>query len=248
MTAGWQHVVDTGTALLFGKTGASTQPRTVHRVRQEFDTSCGVAVVAMFARVSHAEALAVMFPRARRRTTFYTTHAQVIRALDHFGVPRGPRQRRIRTWDQVPSTALVAARSHHSDGSWHWVILQRRSDGTSHVLDPDVQAGTQRLSSAEQAHLRPISYLAVEPFLPGHERGRQDVRPPRRTQSVTIALERPLASLTVTEARSGGLARRVAMETGLSLGATRARLSRAHGRTLLRNVFRDVWPGEKPPR
>lgn len=51
-----------------------------------------------------------------------------------------------------------------------------------------------------------------------------------------------LRNMTVEEARGQRVSGRVAELTNLSLSAVRGRLRRAHGRSLLRNVFTDVWP------
>ena len=140
--------------------------RTIHRVRQQFTTSCGVAVVAMFARVSHAEAMAVMFPQPAK--VFYTHLHQVKRGLDHFGITYGPGWKRCRGWDDIPTTALVRAKweANGRKGS-HWVIFQRRRDGSGAVIDPDRgRYGTQRLSRPEMDEYKPVTYLPVEARLP----------------------------------------------------------------------------------
>jgi hypothetical protein len=146
---------------------APSPERTIHRVRQEFSTSCGVAVVAMFARVSHAEAMAVLFPEPGR--VFYTHLYQLKRALDHFGVPYGSRWSRFTSWAEIETTALVKVRWEDSDGrvGFHWVIFQRRTDGGWAVIDPDPQrSGTQRLGRTERAQFTGITYLPVEARLP----------------------------------------------------------------------------------
>jgi hypothetical protein len=137
--------------------------RTIHRVRQEFTTSCGVAVVAMFARVSHAEAMSVMFPNGGG---FYGTWLKDVKAaLRHFGVPYAPRWRRFKSWSEIPTTSLVKVRWTNADGSTglHWVIFQRRDNGNWQVIDPDPpRGGTLRLSRAEARRYSGITYLSVE--------------------------------------------------------------------------------------
>ena len=51
-----------------------------------------------------------------------------------------------------------------------------------------------------------------------------------------------LREVTVETARRERRANDIAALTGLSVAAVRGRLTRAHGRTLLRNAFVDVWP------
>jgi hypothetical protein len=145
---------------------ATIGPRTIHRVRQEFDTSCGVAVVAMLARVSHERALRFMFPDGGR--VFLTHLHQLTRALDHFGVAHEARWHRFSSWPEILSTSIVKLRFRESNHVWyHWVIYQRRTDGTWGVIDPDRREdGTLRLTRAELRRGEGVSYIAVEPRPP----------------------------------------------------------------------------------
>jgi hypothetical protein len=145
--------------------------RTIHRVRQEFSTSCGVAVVAMFARVSHPQAMKVMFPEGGR--VFYTTLKQVKHGLDHFGIKYGPRWHRCASWEAIPTTSLVKVKWQDAWGGkgLHWMIFQRRPDGTGDLIDPDPpRAGTQRLGPHERGNYTPITYLSVQARPPGGAR------------------------------------------------------------------------------
>jgi hypothetical protein len=142
--------------------------RTIHRVRQEFSTSCGVAVVAMFARVSHEEAMAVLFPKGGR--VFYTYLYQLKRALDHFGVKYGPRLKRFSSWDDIPTTSLVKVKPHGESWS-HWVVFQRKRDGGRRVIDPDPgRPGTQTLARDQIEQYRGVTYLLVDAVLPEDDR------------------------------------------------------------------------------
>lgn len=142
--------------------GGAVGSYTVHRVRQEFSTSCGVAVVAMFARVSHREALSVLFPSPKR--DYRTWLKDLKRALDHFGVAYAPHWHRFQSWQDIPTTSLVKVRWRHLDGTTglHWVIFQRRANGAWTVIDPEPpRPGTLRLSNTELSHYVGISYLTV---------------------------------------------------------------------------------------
>lgn len=149
---------------------ASVGP-TMHRVRQAFTTSCGIAVVAMFACVEHDEALAAIFPNSKRKRAFYTTYKDVMRALDAFGVEHDVRSTPVRSWDEIPSTSLVLVKSRNSEEGWrHWVIFRKRADGKTSVLDPAPGDGTLTLTPAGRSRYLPVSYLHVEP----------NTRPPAR--------------------------------------------------------------------
>ncbi len=189
----WTRIIDRGIALLFDvaedgdepnpaqrprrrptkrtRRPARSEERTIHRVRQKFTTSCGVAVVGMFARVSHDDAMRIMFPTPRR--VYYTHYTDIKRALDHFGVEHGGRFRRFDSWDEIPSTSLAKVKWKGENGRFffHWVIFQRKADGGWRVLDPDPAGqGTQSLSKAELSRYIPLTYLTVNPVPPRRKR------------------------------------------------------------------------------
>lgn len=149
--------------------------RTVHRVRQKYRTSCGIAAAAMLARVSHEEALAVIFPSTKakaRRKKFNTHYQDVMKALKHFGVVHAERPIRVKAWESIPATSLVKVKWFDSDGKvgWHWVVFQRKSDRKWRVLDPDAtRKETQLLTPAEYSRYTPVSYLVVNARAPRAE-------------------------------------------------------------------------------
>lgn len=144
----WTRTIDRGIALLFDDAEDGDEPspaqrrrrrptkrthrparseeRTIHRVRQRFTTSCGVAVVGMFARVSHDDAMRIMFPTPRR--VYYTHYTDIKRALDHFGVEHGGRFRRFNSWDEIPSTSLAKVKWRGENGRFffHWGSFRGR--------------------------------------------------------------------------------------------------------------------------
>lgn len=197
----WLEIITTGAALLFGeeertprrrsaKSPARAKPkpkpqarptvnakqagdeRTVHRVRQKYRTSCGIAAAAMLARVSHEEALAVIFPSAKgkaKRRKFNTHYQDVMKALKHFGVVHAERPTRVKAWENIPATSLVKVKWFGDDGKvgWHWVVFQRKSERKWRVLDPDAtRKETQLLTPAEYSRYTPVSYLVVNARAP----------------------------------------------------------------------------------
>ena len=142
---------------------------TIRRIRQEYETSCGVAAAAMIAGRTHREVLPIIFPDAAmgRRRRFYTHYPDVIRALNHFGVAHGERPIRVKRFSEIRTNALVKVKwQKHGDTYWHWVLLRFKAGGTSYVIDPDVQVrGTQRLSDKQARRYTPVSYLSVVPVL-----------------------------------------------------------------------------------
>lgn len=223
-----------------GRASKQGAPHTVHRVRQERTTSCGVAVVAMLARVSHREAMKVMFPRGGR--DFRTHYSDLRRALVHFGVPHAQRAIRCSSWDKVPTNAIAGVRGYdESDRAfYHWVIAQRKG-GRVVVLDPGAEGQTLTLADPELYELQ--SYLPVEPRKPaGQQVGSRPSKPREAERPQKGVSIRRLGDLSVEQARQRELASEIAAATGMSLSAVRGRLSRKHGRTLVRKAFADNWP------
>lgn len=173
----WARLIDAGIALLLGEADAdpppkprkkrSTSERTIHRVRQLSDTSCGVAATAMLARVSHETAQAMIFPGGPR-TSYGTHYADIRRALDHFKVPHGNKAVRTGSWSKIPTTALVKVRwSVEGHSGLHWIIFQRKSASAWRLIDPGAKSPeTQLLKPADYAHYHPLSYLTVSPVVP----------------------------------------------------------------------------------
>ena len=132
---------------------------TIPRVRQANLTSCGIAVVAMAAKVTHAEARVAIFGD-ESRANYVTTYADLRRGLDALGVVRAVRARRFRGWACMTESAIVLIRSSHPDYD-HWVLYQHRERGST-VLDPGASGDT--LSRSDFSRMKGISYLPVEPI------------------------------------------------------------------------------------
>lgn len=137
---------------------------TIHRVRQTRKTSCGVAVVAMAARVPEATAMRLMFPVGGRK--YYTHYADLIRALDHFGVRHGGMPVRARLWTRVPATAVAKVRMRDGAGRVyvHWVIADRMADGRVVIVDPDAPGDTLATTDTDEYEL--LSYLLIDAVRP----------------------------------------------------------------------------------
>ena len=52
------------------------------RIQQRYQSDCSVACVAMVLGISHKQSLKLVHPRHRKRTPYFTTDAQIVRALD----------------------------------------------------------------------------------------------------------------------------------------------------------------------
>lgn len=174
----WQQLVDAGIALLLGEDEAEPKSkppqrakpaneRTIHRVRQRYMTDCGIAATAMLARVPYAKAKAALFPDGSHQRSYGTYTRDVLRALDHFGVRHGKRERKVEAWEDIPSTALVTARHSSTPEQLHWLIFQRRSAGDWLIIDPaSPDSQTLRLSSRDYKEFTPLRYVTVDPISP----------------------------------------------------------------------------------
>lgn len=102
-------------------------------VIQEEISGCGIACVAVLARVSYRRAKAV----ANRRGIFaederlWSETAYVRGLLRHFGIRTARDEQPFTTWDSLPNVALLAIKWHEVQGRpfWHWVVFARQGNG-----------------------------------------------------------------------------------------------------------------------
>jgi hypothetical protein len=166
----WQRIVDWGTSLLDGDEVAPTLPRhrrperadaTIARVRQVNETSCGVGVAAMFARQTHKTVKAFMFPMPKR--SYGTHYKDVWNALSHFGVEHQKKIRKFKTWNDIPSHALVTIKwlGAAEQNAYHWVIFQRLAGDKFRVIDTGSHGDT--LTDIDLDACRGLTYSLVTP-------------------------------------------------------------------------------------
>jgi hypothetical protein len=148
--------------------GGPAQVHTIARVRQRLDSDCGVAVLAMLARVPYAKAMKVLFPGpVRDYYSGWHGERSVPRALDRLGVSRAPKAIRFQSWSKIPTTSLVEVEVKPGQPGGtryrHWVIFQRRDNGDWRVIDPQPpRSGTQRLSNHELEAFVGIRFMPVD--------------------------------------------------------------------------------------
>lgn len=100
----------------------------IRQVFQRRKNDCGVACVAMVARVSYERAFdALDFPDGARK--FYTSRGQLGEALNMLGF--AVHRKWYRSWDEIPGCAIVPVNHRCNRRNFHWVVY----DGKS-VLDP----------------------------------------------------------------------------------------------------------------
>ncbi len=107
-------------------------------VIQEEVTGCGIAVCAVLARISYAEARerALKLGIDAADSRLWSDTSSVRRLLYELGIDCAEEESPFSTWEELPDTALLAIKWHLEKGKpfWHWVVFSRTaSDGV--VLD-----------------------------------------------------------------------------------------------------------------
>ena len=102
-------------------------------VIQEEVTGCGIASVAVLARVTyrHAQTIANRLGIFAADERLWSETHHVRRLLRHFGLRPSPRERAFTTWESLPRLALLAIKWKKIRGRpyWHWVVFHRGETG-----------------------------------------------------------------------------------------------------------------------
>lgn len=137
--------------------------RPIQRVVQKTGTSCGVACVAMLARLSFRDAKSLVSRELKKKWDQgnHRTHASDLRAmLKPIGWRLG-RQVKCRTWRKVPPGALVAVQRKLPKNDWHWVVSGEDAKGPF-FFDPRKNVKTIRRREFNKAP--PSWYHNVTPL------------------------------------------------------------------------------------
>lgn len=112
----------------------------MNRIRQEHETGCGIACIAMVAEgATYSEVMKVarkLFNWSGSQDTFYTTSAELQELLLAFKV-QTKKGRAVRKWSSLPETAIVGIDYNEKETTWHWVVFRREAD-LEYVLDPGI--------------------------------------------------------------------------------------------------------------
>lgn len=134
--------------------------RPIQRVVQTTGTSCGVACVAMLARLSFrdAKSLVSLVLKKDWNQGNHRTHASDLRAMLKPVGWRLGRQVKCRTWRKVPPEALVAVQRKLPKNEWHWVV-SGVDDAGPYFFDP--RKNVKAIRRRELAKARPSWYHRV---------------------------------------------------------------------------------------
>lgn len=124
-------------------------------VKQEYNTSCGIACVAMLAGKSQN---AVMQKAIKLFNWEYsqefleensrTNSRDLIRLLAKFGLTAI--LKKFESWDALEGRNIVAVRFYKETNRWHWIVTERKGSKLK-ILDPDPKAeGPLVLSKGEK--------------------------------------------------------------------------------------------------
>lgn len=134
---------------------------TIKRVKQEDETGCGLACIAMLAGVSYEEVKQVALKNLKFRTKghFYTGTGQLKELAGYFGLTiTGQKRRPWRNWALLPDIAIVSINQQENNRYWHWVVFQR-NDGTEAIFDPKKSIKSDRRTDFNR--IKPFGYLPV---------------------------------------------------------------------------------------
>lgn len=139
--------------------------RPLRRIIQQTGLSCGVAAVAMLARIGYRDAFRVgteLWGKAYWEESHRTNASELREMLAALGWRLGRMVKR-RTWRKVPPGALVAVQRKRktSGDEWHWVVSAEDDTG-AYFLDPRKSVKTLRRRDFKNA--RPSWYHRVTPL------------------------------------------------------------------------------------
>jgi hypothetical protein len=115
----------------------------ITKVMQEDTFGCGVACLAMVAKIYYAEAKRTFIKhgldsenRPDRRKPFATIFQQLIRVLDDH--TPGSKKEPWRGWDRFEGVGIikVECRPKGGNGDWHWVVAEKHDRFDVVVHDP----------------------------------------------------------------------------------------------------------------
>lgn len=116
-------------------------------VIQQQPTGCGLACVAMLARVTYKDVqhAAKQFGTSAEDERLWSDTAYVRTLLRHYGIRASDRAQPFPSWKALPDLALLAIkwRMQRSRSFWHWVVFWRGPRGAV-VLDPKQALRTHR--------------------------------------------------------------------------------------------------------
>jgi len=110
----------------------------LRRVRQRDPTGCGLACIAMIAGTNYEKVrdIAVNELGWNEAEAFYTGTRDLRELSRYFGVDVGKRRRPFKTFQSLPTVAILAINYKEQTDTWHWVVFHRIEDNPV-IYDPN---------------------------------------------------------------------------------------------------------------
>ena len=131
-------------------------------VIQKESTGCGLACVATIANQSyqHVKSVADKLGINVQDPLLWSDTKYVQKLLAHYGLSPSNKTTPFKSWDTLPSLALLAIKWHkiNDRAFWHWVIFWRGPEEPI-VLDP--KQGLQKNIRTDFGRIKPKWFLTV---------------------------------------------------------------------------------------
>lgn len=126
-------------------------------------TGCGIASVAAIAGVSYAvvKQQANLLGIFAQDAALWSETAHVRRMLNHFGYRAQDAELPFKSWERLPSLALLAIKWHleRNRPCWHWAVFVRDATG-AYVLDSKRALRNHRRT--DFGRIKPRWYIGVQ--------------------------------------------------------------------------------------
>ncbi len=134
----------------------------MNSVIQEDRTGCGIASVAAITGKKYTDVriVAAQIGISVTDHTLWSDTKNVRKLLAAFDIAVGAKEESFRSWESLPSTALLAIKWHleKSGPAWHWVVFTRDETGIF-VLDP--KRGLKSNRRTDFGRIKPKWYIRI---------------------------------------------------------------------------------------
>lgn len=112
--------------------------------KQKYNTSCGIACIAMLTGKSHNTVMrkAIELFEWKSDSKFLdnnsrTNSKKIIRLLSKFGLEG--KFKKFKSWDNLERKNILAVRYNENTGNWHWIVVERKKSKLV-ILNPETDA------------------------------------------------------------------------------------------------------------
>ena len=114
-------------------------------IKQEDETGCGVACIAMISGQSYKTIRSFLINNKvegieKRKTNFRLNHPQLLKVTKTVRLHILEKQR-FSKWTDVPSKAIVSTDFDPKRRNWHWIVFDKTKTGRPYFFDPYERKG-----------------------------------------------------------------------------------------------------------